>query len=103
MFDMEFLQCPYCRKNVRGFLYILTFPGLMKKTTCKHCNKRIKINLKTVKHLLYFFLVGLIVGKILSYIFPSYPVIFLGIFFLFVIAPILLDYHLFATHEEENL
>lgn len=102
MFDMAFLQCPYCRKNARGFLYILTFPGLMSKSTCKHCNKRIKVNRRTVKYLLFFFLAGFVVAKILSYIFPSYPAIFLGVFFLFVIAPILLDYHLFAAYEEES-
>lgn len=102
MFKMPFLQCPYCQGNARGFLYILTFPGLMAKTTCKYCKKQIKINRRTVKHLLLFFVAGFVVTKILSYLVPSYPAVFLGVFFMFVIAPILLDYHLFAKHEEDR-
>lgn len=100
MFKLPFLQCPYCHNKARGFLYILTFPGLMAKTTCKHCNKRIKVNRRTVRHLLMFFATGFIVAKLLSYFLPSYPAVFLGVFFMFVIAPILLDYHLFTKYEE---
>lgn len=96
---MKFLRCPHCDRQAVKIWEMFVFPSpFWLNKLCRHCRNKIRFDFRTIRLIVYLFLLGMVLGNVINLVVPIHSIMFDVVFLLlFACIPIFLGRKLFVS------